>query len=143
MTEARLQHEIIMLYGQTWPEYRTLLFMVHNETENFKQRNYRKSMGQIPGVSDLILMVADIGVMAGIEVKAPGSTPKVEHVRRQFNWGKKVIENNGFYIMSSNLVQITKFITYLMNNDMKRAKEIQYDAFFFVNDQLKNKTIKF
>ncbi len=137
MIESRKQHDLIMWFGQSWPEYRRLLFMVHNETENFKQRMYRKSMGQIAGVSDLILMLPMFGLMAGIELKAPNSTHKTEHIKRQLEWGQKVIDNGGLYIMSSNIEEVKKYIYNWIKGHFI-CPNLDH-----IQNQLKNKTIKF
>lgn len=143
MTEARLQHELIMFYGQEWPEYQKLLFEVNNNPKNEAHGAYRKAMGMKKDVSDLVLCVPHIGIFAGIECKAPASKWPTSKILDQLNWGKQIIEHKGFYIMSSNLNQVREFIIYLMNTDLKRATEIQSIALFYVEKQLKNKTIKF
>ena len=142
MTESRIQHNLIMWFGQTWPEYRELLFMVHNETENFKQLMYRKSMGQIPGVSDLVFMVPGTGKLAGIELKAPDSTHLSEHINRQLAWGEKIIENNGFYLMTSDLKDAKNFIKSLIE---KTSEHLIYQigSLNYIRSQLNKKTIKF
>ena len=142
MTESRLQHDLIMWFGQQWPEYRELLFMVHNENENFKQLNYRKSMGQIAGVSDLIFIIPDSGKIAGIELKAPGSTHKTEHINRQLAWGEKIIKNGGFYLMTSDLKDAKGFIKSLIEGTTEH-QIYQLVSLNYVKNQLNNKTIKF
>lgn len=143
MTESRLQHELVMWFGQKYPQYRNYLFMVHNENENFKQLNYRKSMGQIAGVSDLIFINPNNGTVSGIELKAPGSTHKTEHIKRQLAWGKSIIKAGGRYIITSNLEAVKFFITEQIEGRWIKCYEMENICFDFIKNQLKNKTIKF
>jgi hypothetical protein len=118
-----------MWFGQTWPQYRKLLFEVNNDTHSAEQANYRKSKGMISGVSDLILCLPNCGKMVGIELKAPESVHKVEHLKNQIDWGRNIVENGGFYIMSSLLIDIQAFIHDLIY-DINSSRLVRPDIDF-------------
>ena len=141
MKEDRLQHNLIMWFGQLWPEYRRLLFEVNNNPKNQAHGIYRKSMGMLKSVSDLILIVPNVGKVAGIELKAPDSIHKKEHIQNQLSWGENLIDNGGEYIMTSNIDLTKKFISILIYGG--DVSEIESNCYKFVKKQLKNKTIKF
>lgn len=144
MNEARLQHDFVMWFRQKWPEYSNLLFMVHNEAKSKKEASYLKSMGLVPGASDLALIHPHYGYFIGIELKAPGSRHSKEHIEQQLNWGKQVIENNGYYLMTSNMDVLQRFCKFLIDYNPLRVYDIQTDELFFIEHQLKaQKTIKF
>jgi hypothetical protein len=56
MTEERLQFEIILWFNYTYPNKRGQLFHVNQKSRNSIEGNKMKSMGVVPGVSDLILI---------------------------------------------------------------------------------------
>ena len=142
--EDRFQHELVMFFGQTWPQYQGRLFEVYNNPKNEAHGAHRKSMGMQKSVSDLVLQVPLIGIFAGIECKAPGSKHSRDlKILPQLNWGLETIKNGGFYIMTSNMELLMQFTTALIKNDTKTAISLQSIALKFVTDQLKNKTIKF
>lgn len=143
MQENRFQHDFIMWFGQTWPEYRNLLFMVHNEAKSKKEASYLKSMGLISGASDLALIQPNHGHFCGLELKASGSIHSVDHIQNQINWGRKVIENNGFYLMSSDMGLLKEFITGLVNYEVLFVLKIQTTELLKIERQFDKKTIKF
>ena len=142
MTESKLQHEIVMWYSQQYPQLHGSLFEVNNNPKNQAHGSYRKSMGMIKSVSDLILHVN--GRMAGIECKAPGSTHSVKHIKSQIEWGKGVIERGGYYFMSSDEEDIKMFIGDLVNRHFEMAGITQGYIIKEIEQQMENgKTIKF
>ena len=141
--EGRFQHEYVMFFGQTWPQYDGRLFEVYNNPKNQAHGAYRKAMGMKKSVSDLILQRPKYGQIAGIECKAPGSEWSRTKILAQFNWGMETIRQGGFYIMTSDMELLKKFTTALMNDDMRTVMLVQGAAIEFVKNQLKNKTIKF
>ena len=143
MREDKLQHNFIMWFGQTWPEYNDLIFEVNNNPKNQIHGTYRKSMGMKKNVSDLILIRPNSGEVIGIELKAPGSVWPKDHIENQFNWGKLVIKNGGLYIMTSCLDTLKDFVTCIMINDILSVIEIMHEQLKFVENQFTNKTIKF
>lgn len=60
MTEAQLQQQIFKWYHNTFciigndPQH--VIFSVPNESSNVKEQMYKKSMGLISGISDLIVI---------------------------------------------------------------------------------------
>jgi hypothetical protein len=76
-------------------------------------------------------------------LKAPNSKHPRDHIENQLNWGEQLIDNNGYYIMTSNLITLKEFVTCLINENVLSAIEIQYEQLKFVKDQLTKKTIKF
>lgn len=143
MRENKFQHDFIMWFGQTWPEHRNLLFMIHNEAKSKKEASYLKSMGLISGASDLALIQPNYGHFCGLELKAPESTHSVDHIQNQINWGRKVIENNGFYLMSSDMNTLKKFVTCIVNYDIMDVLKIQTTELLKIERQFDKKTIKF
>ena len=57
--EGKIQAECVAWFWNTYPEYRGLLFHVPNEgnRESKTDGAYRKALGLVSGVSDLILLV--------------------------------------------------------------------------------------
>ncbi len=143
MQEARIQHDLIMWFGQTYPNYRNLLFMVHNETTSRQQGTKLKAMGLISGVSDLIFINPIGGKSAGIELKAPGSTHNKSHIQKQIIWGESLINAGANYLISSNLLHAKKFIISLLAKDNESSDFIQDESLNFVINQYNKKTIKF
>lgn len=139
MLEAEIQHDLIMWFGQIWPNLRPLLFEVNNDTFSAKNAKYRKSKGMIAGVSDLVF----IKYKAGIELKAPGSNWPKSHIEKQLNWGHVLIENRGYYLITSDLGIAKNFLTCLVLGKFDEAIEIQTDCLELVKKQFENKTIKF
>jgi len=143
MSEARIQHDLIMWFGQNYPQYRNLLFLVHNETMSKQQGTKLKSMGLIAGVSDLIFINPKGGKSVGIELKAPKSTHKKTHIQQQLFWGADLINAGSNYLITSNLLHAKKFIVALLQNDIDSVEFIQNESINFVEKQFHKKTIAF
>lgn len=110
MSEKELQHNIVKWFGQTYPEHRGLLFEVNNNTYSVRHGLSRISMGMVPGVSDLILIMPKCGKIAALELKAINSRHPINHIENQLDWGKKIIDNGGFYLMSYKEREIRGFM---------------------------------
>jgi len=143
MTEQKLQHNLIMKFSQKHPEQRGLLFEVNNDTVNMKHAVKRRSMGMIAGVSDLVYVIPKCAIIAGIELKAEGSTHKTTHIKNQIEWGQKIIDQGGFYLITSSLDNALFFIESLMNDDYISAIKLQQKCILFAFKQMNKKTIKF
>jgi len=139
MLESRLQHDLIMWFGQIWPNLRPLMFEVNNDTLSAKNASFRKSKGMISGVADLIL----IKYKAGIELKAPKSIHSKDHIKKQTMWGRMLIDNKGYYLITSDLGVAKNFITQLVLQNYDEAIKIQHGCLQLVENQFENKTIKF
>src|SRR6056297_498023 len=110
MTEQQLQHEIVMWFSQQYPQHRGLLFEINNDTQAMKQAMKRRAMGMIAGASDLGLINPNNGQFIGIELKAPGSRHKLKHIKQQVEWGQKLIDAGGMYVMTSQIENVRGFI---------------------------------
>jgi len=118
MTEARMQHEIVKWFNNTYVQYQALLFEVNNDTYDIKHRMTRQSMGMITGVADLAFIVPDVGFYVGIELKAMNSRHKIEHIRNQIEWGKIVIANGGGYLISNEIDTVKMYIERLIKDGL-------------------------
>jgi hypothetical protein len=139
MTEARLQFELILWFGQTHPNHRRLLFQVNNDA-----RTARLELGMIAGVSDLIFITPN-GEILVIELKADGTRHNVDHMKNQLSWIKEVQEVGGFGVMSKSLEDMQAIITNLMTGgNVERAVElINLNNNYFINlVQTNKKTVK-
>jgi hypothetical protein len=113
--ENIIQHEIVKWFSQQYPQHRGLLFEINNDSPGgVKQIMKRQAMGMIPGLSDLMFLVPGRGEYAGIEIKGYQSRHSLEHIVTQWEWGKKIRDNGGYWIMTSNIDNITLFIEGLM-----------------------------
>ncbi len=129
MTEQQLQHKLIMWFSQQYPQHRGLLFEINNDTEALKQAMKRRAMGMIAGASDLGFIDPNNGHFIGIELKAPESRHKLQHIKQQIEWGQKIIDAGGMYIMCSDLEDISDLILSIMKGNNRRAREI-FDAYW-------------
>ena len=104
--EGRIQAECFAWFWNTFPQYRKLLFHVPNENDrcdgNAIQGAIRKSLGIVPGVSDLILLIPRGGYGAFlIEMKDEHGTQKPA----QKEW-QSIVEAQGYkYIICRSLEQ--------------------------------------
>lgn len=140
MTEKQLQHKIVMWFSQQYPKYRGLLFEVNNDTYNIKHASTRLAMGMISGVSDLIFIVPSTGTVFGIELKAPGSRHTKKHIANQLQWGQKVIENGGYYIMSSDIEFIQSLIALSIGGYGIRVRDAVSSELKRINSIVSEKT---
>ena len=113
--EAKLKHNIVKWHSQTYPERHGALWEVNNDTHGMKQAMHRRAMGMISGVADLHIIAG--GRSGAIELKAPGSRHGTEHIRNQFTWGAVFAENGGWYIMSSDEIEIREFMQAFINGE--------------------------
>ena len=120
-SEKELQHQLIMQFGQQYPQYRDLLFEVNNDTYNQRHAAKRKSMGMVAGVSDLILVSPYTGNVHPIELKAPGSRHKATHIARQITWQRQIRSAGGVAIISANFDRVYAFIVSILNDDIQNA----------------------
>lgn len=143
MNESIIQHQLVIWFSQSYPEYKGLLFSVNNDTFNVKDAQKRKALGLIKGVSDLCLVVPDSGKLAGIELKKPRSYHSVSHIQNQLYWGDKIISSGGYYLMTSDLDVAKVFIKSLLSGDVKYAQNIQIKQRMLLAEQFVNKTVLF
>lgn len=86
MSEIKLQSDIVRKFSELYPEKRGQLFHVPNERNHALQAIQAKGIGIFPGVSDLIY-VSENGLKC-LELKYPGRSHEVWHVKQQLEWGK-------------------------------------------------------
>ena len=109
--EGRIQAECFSWFWNSFPQYRRLLFHVPNENDrsdsNAIQGAIRKSLGVVPGVSDLILLIPRGGHGAFlIEMKDDKGTQKPA----QKEW-QSLVEAQGYkYIICRSLAQFKEEI---------------------------------
>lgn len=107
--EGKIQAECVAWFWNTYPEYRGLLFHVPNEgnRESKTDGAYRKALGLVSGVSDLILLVPNEYFHAlSIEMK----TEIGKQSDAQIVWQQKV-ENQGYkYVVIRSLEGFKKEI---------------------------------
>lgn len=130
------QHNLVKWFSQEYPKYYGHLFAVNNDTFGIKDAAFKKAIGLIPGVSDLIFMVPKKGVMCGIEIKAPDSYHTIEHIENQLKWGMNLITNKGFYIMTSNIDACKIFISGIIECQDSVYSSIQFKAYQLVKEKL-------
>lgn len=88
--EARLQARMVIEFSQERPHDKGRLIGYFAETENKIEGATKLSLGLVKGCSDLLYIPADTCMLIGIEVKAPGSRHKVQHLKEQCHWLIKV-----------------------------------------------------
>lgn len=114
--EGRIQAECFAWFWNEFPQYRKLLFHVPNENDradsNPIQGAIRKSLGVVPGVSDLILLVprGSHGALL-IEMKDEKGTQKPA----QKEW-QTLVEAQGYkYCLCRSLAQFKNVISDYLN----------------------------
>ena len=143
MTESQLQHQLIMWFSQSYPQFNGLLFEVNNDTYNVNHAQHRRAMGMVRGVSDLLLVSPHTGVITAIELKAPGSKHKTEHIKRQLEWGETVINAGGNYIMSSDLYTLQTVIKMIVEENRHISINKIFNHLKEIVDNTDKKTINF
>ena len=114
--EGRIQAECVTWFWNSFPQYRGLLFHVPNENDrsdsNFIQGAIRKSLGVVPGVSDLILLVPSNGHGAlCIEMKDEHGAQR----QSQKEWQKLVVSFGYRYEVCRSLEQFQDIIDSYLN----------------------------
>ena len=140
MTELKLQSDIVRKFSELYPEKRGQLFHVPNERNNKTQAFVAQSIGIVPGVSDLVFFGTHILGMnlLGIEVKLPGSSHKVSHIKSQINWAKKVELNLGRWRIVRTVEEAINFIEGKENDGLK-IKDVEQ----MLMENKNKKTVKF
>ncbi len=136
MTEQQLQHNLVMWFSQEYPQFRGLLFEINNDTRAMKQAMRRRAMGMITGASDLGFIDPLTGMFIGIELKAPGSRHDLKHIKSQIEWGHKVMEAGGMYLMCSELDTIKMFISNVVSGMNGREHEIRKNVWIEVLNKI-------
>lgn len=99
--EHKLQSQIAISFSQNRPNEKGLLFSVRNITLSPQDGQKQKAMGMIAGVSDFIYFREESFV--GMEIKFPNEKHDRRQIELQYEWGKKIVENGGFYFILTTL----------------------------------------
>jgi hypothetical protein len=110
-SEKKLQAELVLWFGQTYPDFKKLFFEVNNDTYSDNHRFSRKAMGMVAGVADMLLISPFTGRVLGIELKAKDSKHPSVKIQNQLNWGDELIKTGNSYIMSCDIEEIKDIIS--------------------------------
>lgn len=107
-SEQQLQASMIIWFSQRYPERRGTLWS-NFVTQNAMQANFKKSLGLVASLSDLMYIAPSIeGVRDkefwGIELKTKGSRHEVAHIISQAKWLLSV-PHRGFFCDSYEMFQ--------------------------------------
>ena len=143
LSEKRMQFELVMWFGQTFPELSGCLMEINNDTYSRNHAMKRKSMGMVKSASDMVLHAYKRVVF--IELKAPGSRHDYLHILSQLEFGRQHMKHGAWFIMSANLDIIKDFVSSIINNDTDNALFLQNESLKEIENKLneKSKTIKF
>lgn len=94
--EQKLQSSIVISFSQEMPEKRGQLWATMNRTLSAKDGQKQLAMGLFSGVSDLCFFDYP-NRFVGIELKSPGTTHSINHLKKQISWGRTIEENGGEY----------------------------------------------
>lgn len=100
MSEDRILSDSVRLFSERCPDNRGQLFHVSNERNNSLQAMKAKSKGIFNGVSDLLFL--SYKIVVGIELKAPESYHKREHIESQIEWAKILESQGGVWRLCTN-----------------------------------------
>lgn len=106
--ESQLQNAIVVWFSREYPHLYGSLFEVNNNPRNIKEAMFRRGMGMVAGVSDLVLIANN--KVAGIELKHPKTKHSKAHIEQQQKWGLHIQSQGGYYIMSESEEEIKCFI---------------------------------
>ena|SRR5690554_2828871 len=80
MTEAQIQQKIFKWYHNNFclkhHNPQNIIFSVANEGSNMKEQMYKKSIGLIPGVSDLIVITQSEVIFVEVKTQKGRQSPK-------------------------------------------------------------------
>lgn len=140
MKENRVQFDLIMWFGQNFPRLQNMLILIDNDAYTIEKAMYKRSMGISKGAPDLILLFD--GSFLGLEIKAPGSIHSTEHINQQLNFGQEMMNQGGWYFMSSDLNELKSVILSFMQ-DLSKMKFISESNIHEISLKLNKKKIKF
>lgn len=95
-SEAQFQQRCVLWWKNTYLEKAKRLFAVVNEGRDV---TVKLGVGMTPGVCDL-LYVDDEGYLWGRELKLPGTSHKVSHLKKQAKWMIEVLGDRGRFVDS-------------------------------------------
>lgn len=83
--EAQLQAYCVQYIFNHYPELRGKVFSTFQNVTNRQEAGVKKAMGLVAGVSDVIF-INEHGQTIGIELKLPGTSHDVDHLKKQASW---------------------------------------------------------
>ena len=106
-SESKIQSEIIIWFRNANLGTNNLIWSVPNESSNAKEQMYKKSMGLLTGVSDLMCVYN--GQLLFIEVKIPTG----KQSDKQLDFERKIKANGYEYVVVRSLEQFQWIIEQL------------------------------
>lgn len=108
-SETALQQQCVMWFHNKYPELRGLLFMVNNNSRSKREGAFKKALGLIAGVSDLIFLYD--GFCYCIELKTLSGSQSPDQVA----WQEKVEGQGISYNIVNSYDRFQKLITKIIN----------------------------
>ena len=96
--EDQLQIKCINAFKFIHPKESKNLWSTRNFTANKVDGANQKKMGMLAGVSDLIYFNQQF---VPVELKAPNTRHNKDHIQKQYDWGKSMVDCGGFYYIAT------------------------------------------
>ena len=119
--EGKIQSQCVAWFWNEYPEYRGLLFHIPNEgnRESKTDGAYRKALGLVAGVSDLMLLVAR-GPYHGLCIEMKTEVGRQSDVQKE--WQLKVEKQGYKYIVVRSLEQFKQEISEYLSKSLEIPK---------------------
>ena len=140
--EENLQKDIVVKFSQLYPNKRGQLFHVSNERNNELQAMKASAIGIVNGVADLLHYEQHRdGNMIGkaLELKAPGTYHKREHIEDQIEWAKTWRNQNGLWRLCRTVPEAIAFI----EGDIDHSWGLTIEEVEIMLNEQTTKSIKF
>jgi len=108
--EDKLQHKIIMAFGQKHPLFRDCLVEMNNDTFSKNHAMKRRSMGMVAGASDLFLFHPTNTQTLFIELKAKGTEHETIRIKNQLKFGESRQKAGHIFILDFDFDRIVDMI---------------------------------
>jgi hypothetical protein len=120
--EGKIQSQCVAWFWNEYPEYRSLLFHIPNEGNRDSKTDgaYRKALGLVAGVSDLMLLVAR-GPYHGLCIEMKTETGRQSDVQKE--WQLKVEKQGYKYIVVRSLEQFKEEISKYLSKNFGMSKK--------------------
>jgi hypothetical protein len=129
--EAQLQQDCVIWFKNNHLNLKKRLFAVMNEGKNATEK---LGLGMTPGVPDL-LFYSENERLYGFELKLPGTSHKVEHLRTQAMWLLDVLPGRSWFVDSIDTFKA------LISGDVNTPGAIDPAAVLAVCNETTSKTI--
>lgn len=100
--EMQMQSKLVAKFSDEFPRFTDLFWHVNNDMK------LTRSHGQVPGVADMHLYVG--GILVCVELKYPTTKHSPIHLARQKEWGEKIKEQRGEYLMTDSVSEAFDFV---------------------------------